>query len=62
MRERERELRGRGRERMGKERDAKQLRSSNEEGAEMRSLIYRWIMMKGGGISEWCGHYLWVAS
>ena len=38
---------------MGKERDAKRSRSSNGEGAEMRSLIYMWIMMKGGGISEW---------
>ena len=34
---------------MGKERDVKRSRSSNEEGAEMRSLIYRWITMKGGG-------------
>ena len=47
---------------MGKKRDAKRSRSSNEEGAEMWSPIYRWIMMKGGGISEWCGHYLWVVS
>ena len=47
---------------MGKKRDVKRLRSSNEEGAKMRSPIYRWITMKGGGISEWCGHYLWVAS
>ena len=47
---------------MGKERDVKRSRSSNEEGAEMWSLIYRWITMKGGGISEWCSHYLWVVS
>ena len=47
---------------MGKERDVKRSRSSNGEGAEMRSLIYMWVMMKGGGISEWCSHYLWVAS
>ena len=39
---------------MGKERDVKRSRSSNEEGPRCGALFR-------GGISEWCGHYLWVA-
>ena len=46
----------------GKGKGCEAIKEFRRRGAEMRSLIYRWIMMKGGGISEWCGHYLWVAS
>ena len=50
-------VRGRGRERMGKERDAKRSRSSDKEEPRCGALF-----IGGGGISEWCSHYLWVAS